>query len=246
VDLDDVEESMDEQAEKAEKPEEAEEPEKPAEAGSIEEKVKRAESMKPEAPSEEPAAKDEEKYGPHEEETETLATSPAEEGLEPAPGAFSEEDEVPSPPPEPTEPPEVKEPEPAPEPSSGAIGEMEPIQLPAENEDAQASSPAPGVAPGKPKPRKPMDTSAALSTITSADLAQSPKDYIGRSISMEGIIKLSSRGKKDVWYVLFDDTGSAVVRSGEDIPTDKVRVFAEIKETRLGQTYLDVLKYEKA
>ena len=67
--------------------------------------------------------------------------------------------------------------------------------------------------------------------VTSADLSQSPKDYIGKSVTMEGIIKLSSRGKKDVWYVLFDDTGSAVVRSSEDIPSDKVRVFAEIKET---------------
>ncbi len=233
VDLDSYEESMDEQAEKAGKP---------ADAGSMEEEIKRAQSMKPEERAKAPSMKDEEKYGPpNEDDTDTLASSPAEEGPEPAQAPFAENEEEPSFP----EPPEVKEPEPVPSlPNEDEEG-PEPVQLPAD-EDGQAAAPAPGKSKKQQRPRKPMDTSAALSMITSADLAQSPNDYIGKSVSMEGIIKLSSRGKKDVWYVLFDDTGSAVVRSGEDIPIDKVRVFAEIKETKLGQTYLDVLKYEKA
>ncbi|MBN2330215.1 MAG: hypothetical protein JXC85_00190 [Candidatus Aenigmarchaeota archaeon] len=222
VDLDEYEESMDEQAEKAEKAKHAGPP--LGEEAAQEEK-KAARPKRPEDIAEVPEESDEERYGPAKDEgPDVLATPPAGESPEfaPAPSAVQKE-----------EPPESPEPGKPPEPA----------EAPAEAKEPGDQEPP---VEAKPQMEKPPEPPSESSIITTADLSQSPKDFIGKSVTMEGIIKLSSRGRNDVWYVLFDDTGSAVVRSRQDIPSDKVRIFAEIKETRLGQTYLDVLKYEDA
>ncbi len=93
---------------------------------------------------------------------------------------------------------------------------------------------------------KPVPEPSDTTRVTAAELSGSPRSFLGKRVSAEGIINLSSKGKDDFWYVLFDDTGSAVVRSKEEIPFDRCVLFAEVKETRLGQTYLDVQRYDSA
>jgi cell division septation protein DedD len=77
------------------------------------------------------------------------------------------------------------------------------------------------------------------------DISASPDSFIGEVVTLEGSIKLSSRGATGSWYVLFDESGTAVVRSASDIPYESCRLTVKVEKTRLGQTYLDVQKAEK-
>jgi len=123
-------------------------------------------------------------------------------------------------------------------------------EKPLEEEIARATSkePAelaePAVAEPAEKTEKPEVKPGEFVKTSAADLTESPKSFYGKTVSVEGTLRLSSRGKSDVWYVLFDDSGSTVVRNKGEIPCERCRLFAEVKQTRLGQTYLEVQRYE--
>jgi len=74
---------------------------------------------------------------------------------------------------------------------------------------------------------------------------ESPDSFKGKTVTMEGSLKLSSKGKNDAWYVMFDETGSAVVRSKEEIKFEKCRLTVRVEKTKLGQIYLDVKDFKK-
>jgi len=101
-----------------------------------------------------------------------------------------------------------------------------------------------------PKPEKryepPERPEARPSKLAKAgDISSSPDSFLGGVVILEGSIKLSSRGATGSWYVLFDDSGTAVVRSASDIPYESCRLTVKVEKTRLGQTYLEVQKAEK-
>jgi hypothetical protein len=102
----------------------------------------------------------------------------------------------------------------------------------------------PAQAPAPPEPPKPKEEAPSAKTSTS-EIAESPQTFSGKMIMVEGNIRLSSRGKDDLWYVLFDESGSAVVRSKEEIPYERCRLVVTVNQTRLGQTYLEVQKHER-
>ena len=79
-----------------------------------------------------------------------------------------------------------------------------------------------------------------------SEIAKAPDSFFGKTVMLEGDIHMSSKGVEDFWYVLFDDSGSSVVRSKQEIPFDKARVSGTVQKTRLGQVYLDVVKFEKS
>jgi hypothetical protein len=106
----------------------------------------------------------------------------------------------------------------------------------------------------KPRPpaEKPSEFSfkkvADVETGTPVDSAMITKDskaFLGQTVAIEGDLQLSSKGKDDVWYVLFNKTGSSVVMSKKEIPLKRCRLFAKVEKTRLGQIYLNVTRYEK-
>jgi len=80
---------------------------------------------------------------------------------------------------------------------------------------------------------------------TASQIEKSPKSFQGKAVVLEGSLKPSSTGRNDTWYVIFDDTGSAVVRSASEIPFENCRITARVERTRMGQVYLDVIKSEK-
>ncbi len=80
--------------------------------------------------------------------------------------------------------------------------------------------------------------------VESAEIAKDPKSFIGQSVSVEGELHLSSKGDEDAWYVLFDKSGSSIVRSREEIPLNRCRITAKVQKTKLGQIYLDAIRYE--
>jgi hypothetical protein len=80
--------------------------------------------------------------------------------------------------------------------------------------------------------------------VESIEIAKDPKSFIGQSVSVEGELHLSSKGDEDAWYVLFDKSGSSIVRSKEEIPLKKCRITARVQKTKLGQIYLDVIRHE--
>lgn len=92
---------------------------------------------------------------------------------------------------------------------------------------------------------KPQPKYGTYTKFTTADIANLPESFYGKTVSVEGSLRLSSRSDVDVWYVLFDDTGSIVVRSSQEIPYEQCRLFAVVRRTRLGQTYMEVQKYER-
>jgi len=81
--------------------------------------------------------------------------------------------------------------------------------------------------------------------VDSATIAKDPKSFIGQTVAIEGDLQLSSKGKDDVWYILFNKTGSSVVMSREEIPVKRCRLFAKVEKTRMGQIYLNVTRYEE-
>ena len=96
-----------------------------------------------------------------------------------------------------------------------------------------------------PEPREEERPAVSKAKVSTAQIAEAPEEFHGKAVTIDGSIKLSSKGKNDAWYVLFDSSGSAVIRSRDEIPFDKVRVTAKVEKTKLGQTYLDVRKFEK-
>jgi hypothetical protein len=95
-------------------------------------------------------------------------------------------------------------------------------------------------------PEEEKPESARKPGVTSAwEIVDKPKDFYGKTVVLEGHMRLSSRGKEEFWYVLSDDSGTVVVRSTEDIPLKDCRVTATVEETsELGQTYLELKKCE--
>jgi hypothetical protein len=87
-----------------------------------------------------------------------------------------------------------------------------------------------------------MDTSTP---VDSAAITKNLDTFLGQTVAIEGDIQLSSKGFEDVWYVLFDKSGSMVVRSEEEIPFKRCRIFARVEKTKLGQLYLDVTRFER-
>jgi hypothetical protein len=102
-----------------------------------------------------------------------------------------------------------------------------------------APEPAPSAGPPKPMP------SGKATEVNAAQVSESPQSFSDRVISIKGTVSLSSKGDNDAWYVLFDESGSVVVRSSKEIPFERVRIAATVSKTRLGQTYLDVRTFEK-
>ncbi|MCD6496074.1 MAG: hypothetical protein J7K54_02270 [Candidatus Aenigmarchaeota archaeon] len=95
--------------------------------------------------------------------------------------------------------------------------------------------------PKKEEKEVPHDKAPTLKT---AEINDDAKTFMDQTVSVEGTLSLSSKGT-DFWYVLFDDSGSAIVRSEKEIPLKSCRITAVVKKTRLGQIYLDALRYEK-
>jgi hypothetical protein len=81
--------------------------------------------------------------------------------------------------------------------------------------------------------------------VGSAEIVKDPKSFVGQTVSVQGDVQLSSKGAEDAWYVLFDKSGSSVLRSKEEIPLKRCKVTAKVEKTKLGQIYLDVIRYEK-
>ncbi len=81
--------------------------------------------------------------------------------------------------------------------------------------------------------------------IATAEITKDPGSFIDQTVAVEGELHLSSKGEDDVWYVLFDDSGSSIVMSKEEIPLSRCRIIAKVEKTKLGQIYLNVLRYEK-
>ncbi len=80
---------------------------------------------------------------------------------------------------------------------------------------------------------------------SASQIEKSPKSFLGKTVALEGTLRLSSTSRNDTWYVIFDDSGSAVVRSASEIIHEKCRITARVEKTRLGQIYLDVIRTEK-
>jgi len=78
-----------------------------------------------------------------------------------------------------------------------------------------------------------------------SDIVSDPESFTS-DISVEGNLRLSSAGKDDFWYVIYDGTGSAVARSSDKIPHDRCRLTVTVEKTRIGQTFLQVKGYKKA
>lgn len=95
-----------------------------------------------------------------------------------------------------------------------------------------------------PAPVKNVPTGPSVKANT-RELTDNPDSYMGKTVIVEGDLKLSSRGENELWYLIFDDTGNSVVSSKKEIPHEKARIYSEVKKTRLGQIYLDVMKFEK-
>ena len=127
-----------------------------------------------------------------------------------------------------------------PEPTAQAPGPPEPPKPEAEEVPPKAPAQAPAP-PGAPEPK----VEAPGARTSSSEIAESPQNFSGKMVTVEGNIRLSSRGKDDLWYVLFDESGSAVVRSKQEIPYERCRLVATVNQTRLGQTYLEVQKHER-
>lgn len=139
----------------------------------------------------------------------------------------------------PEEPKPAEEPPPA---GSDAGVELVDLREPEEEKPPAAAEPAPP-APAEKEP--PPEAEKPSTQTNAAEITESPRTYVGKTIGIKGTISLSSKGESDSWYVLFDETGSVVVRSTQEIPYERCRLSATVKQTRLGQTYLDVLKFYK-
>jgi hypothetical protein len=79
-----------------------------------------------------------------------------------------------------------------------------------------------------------------------AEFFTTPENFKGRTLSLEGDLSLSSKGDGDFWYVLSNESGSAVARSTNELPEGKVKIVAKVDQTRLGQVYLNVEKATSA
>ena len=108
------------------------------------------------------------------------------------------------------------------------------IQRPAEPQDR-----------GRPAIPGAAEAVAKAAKAKASQIEKSPKSFQGKTVVLEGSLKLSSSSKNDTWYVIFDDSGSAVVRSASEIPYENSRITARVEKTRLGQVYLDVIRSEK-
>lgn len=123
--------------------------------------------------------------------------------------------------------PERPKPMPSPEPAAPSARPEAPAQAP----------------PGKPSMPPPKPGKAVRKN--ASELAELPESMYGSPVMVEGSVRLSSRSSSGFWYVLFDDSGSVVVRSLQEIPYEQVRLTATARQTRLGQTYLEVQKVER-
>jgi hypothetical protein len=82
--------------------------------------------------------------------------------------------------------------------------------------------------------------------IESEDITKEIDTFLGQAVAVEGDLQLSSKGTDDVWYILFDKSGSSIVRSKEEIKPKHCKLLAKVEKTKLGQVYLDVTRYEKS
>ncbi len=135
--------------------------------------------------------------------------------------------------------PEKKAPEPEPEAKPPA-----PEKIKAQEPEAKPPAPE---KKEEPAPEKPDKEVAAVSekSVNISDITESPESFHGKAITVKGNLKLSSEGNGDFWYLLFDDSGSAVVRSTSEIPYEKCTLKAKVEKTNMGQTYLEVQQFDK-
>jgi hypothetical protein len=165
--------------------------------------------------------------------------------------------------PEPPGKPELPRPEPSvpeefpePEEKIGFVGleEAGEANMPKapEKKELPPAPPAPKKAepppPPAPEPQKTPESPKAGEgkAITTEDIAKSSASLKGQTVAIVGDMKLSSKGADDRWYVLFDNKGTAVVRSKTEIPYVRARILAKVEQTRLGQIYLEVINAGKA
>ena len=78
-----------------------------------------------------------------------------------------------------------------------------------------------------------------------SEVMGNPEHYMGKPVAITGNVRLSSKGKDDFWYVLFDGTGSAVIRSREKLSSEKCKIHGRVEKTKLGQVFLEVQNSEE-
>ncbi|UCD02769.1 MAG: hypothetical protein JSV63_03220 [Candidatus Aenigmatarchaeota archaeon] len=106
----------------------------------------------------------------------------------------------------------------------------------------KALKPEKGVKPEEASPDVAFEKAV---TVDSSEISKDTETFLGQTVAIEGEIQLSSKGIDDFWYVFFDKGGSSVVRCKENLPFNKCRLFVKVERTKLGQIYLDVVRYKK-
>jgi hypothetical protein len=114
------------------------------------------------------------------------------------------------------------------------------------DEKKPAAKPAKEEPAAKPAKEEPAAKPDVEGVIKAAKIAEDPDSFTDSTILVEGVLKPSTEAKNDYWYVLLDDSGSAVLRSNTLLKHEKCRITAKVEKTNLGQTYLEVLRCQRS